>query len=204
MREHPKLFKGNMVRAILDGSKTQTRLPVTFHNSITGVGLPKKAWHNLRFKEAWIDGEYLHVPFEDVVCRVYPRYEVGDHLWLRETFRPTERGIEDPPGYEDGIEYRADMVFIAKADSTLKDDFTYRWRPSIHMPRWASRINLEVTRRWPERVKEISYRDAKAEGLKILQGGIISEFAVLWDSIYGKGAWLQNGYVWVYQFKVIT
>ena len=216
MREHPKLFKGNMVRAILEGHKTQTRLPVTFHNSITGVGLPRKHWGRLRFRGAWVDGEYLHVPFEDVVYRVYPRYEVGDHLWVRETW-----GVGTRPcpfeGWVDGIEYRADEAYISDErdslhlydadppDNICLDDYSGKgWRPSIHMFRWASRINLEVIRRWPEKVQDISKSSCEAEGLKLLQGGIRSEFATLWDSCYGKGAWSQNGYVWAYEFKVLN
>ena len=202
MKEHPKLFIGEMVRAIRDGSKTQTRLPVTFHNSVTGVGLPRKHWDRLVFNEAWIDTEYLHVPVKDVgdgyhsggvVYRVYPRYDVGDHLWVREThFKSLKTGLVY---YKEGM-----MSYEFEVHGPLK------WTPSMHMKREHSRINLEVTRRWPERVQGISGMDAVAEGCEQQFGGYkkaCQEFAILWDSCYGQGAWKQNGYVWAYEFKVI-
>ncbi len=110
-------------------------------------------------------------------------YQIGQTLWVRESFNYDE----------DTIYYKADGNHPSK----------YKWKPSIFMPRWASRITLEVTDIKVERLQEISEEDAQKEGLKLLQGGIVSEFAVLWDSINGKKyPWVSNPWVWVIGFKI--
>jgi hypothetical protein len=116
----------------------------------------------------------------------------GDRLWVRETFsaRRTING-----------KIHNDMPVIYRADGGLADA-SCGWRPSIFMPRWASRITLEITDVRVERLQEITEEDCISEGLKLLQGGIRSEFAVLWDSINGKTyPWASNPWVFVIAFR---
>ena len=223
MKYHPKLFKAEMVRAILEGRKTQTRLPVTFHNCITVPHVQRDRWPCLQFDKATVsDGACLKTPIlgnnfapiknPEIIISVYPRYKVGDHLYVRETWT---NKFEDNDLLNQWVAYKADgamrfyydEVFDNKTDALIQN-LTGLWRPSIHMPRWASRINLEVTRRWPERVQEITDNACFKEGVKVdgthANGRIFTardHFWGLWDSCYGQGAWKQNGYVWAYEFK---
>jgi hypothetical protein len=202
MKERPILFNADMVRAIIDGRKTQTRrvykgIPPTFYPSASGGcwGIPV--------------GERKKSPFGTV----------GDRLWVRETFRPVS---ESDTGFT-GIEFRAGGMPDDDTQAGLLHDGTDRWRPSIHMPRWASRIDLEITAVRVERVQEITEEDAKAEGVTCPYRGekcggyhpgmaTVTEppecvcidgykplFKDLWDSIYGN--WDENPFVWVYEFR---
>lgn len=132
----------------------------------------------------------------------------GDHLWARETFSPTDF-VEKHPNAKRGFSYRADWNI---EDEAVKE---FNWRPSIHMPRWASRITLEVMEVRVQRLQEISEEDAIAEGVKPIAGerwiGVENKwgtakmaFRELWDSIYGvKHPWASNPWTWIYSFKRI-
>lgn len=182
MKERPILFSASMVRALLEGRKTQTRRVVARANSyVNGVKATAKVsgWADLDLLRAWVDpgpspagnpGPYLKAPLRDDaderVYRVYPQWQVGDRLWVRETWGmsytdlvPTDRpfivggtwGSPSRPG-------RPPCV-VFKADGDMPDDSpleTARWSPSIHMPRWASRITLEITGIRVERLNSIS------------------------------------------------
>jgi len=116
----------------------------------------------------------------------------GDRLWVRETWQP---------GPDDCVYYRAD-----------NDPNENQWKPSIHMPRWASRITLEVVSVRVERVQDIGHIGAKAEGVEICDydGRLlpwqrqIGNFQKLWDSINGKGSWGSNPWVWVVEFRRVN
>ena len=134
------------------------------------------------------------------ILRSCPYGQPGDRLWVRETFGHFERNENFAPGCE--VFYRADGESLAVEP----------WRPSIHMPRWASRITLEITGVRVERLQKIDIADAQAEGVSdtgafILdgegneQGGPIAEYAVLWEQINGPGSWDANPWVWVLDFK---
>ena len=172
MKEHPILFSTEMVKAILDGSKTQTRRVIK-----------PQPWD--------MDKAYFKVFRKDFGERVCP-YEIGDHLWVRETWWPSQVDLR-------GVYYKADGVQCKK------------WRPSIFMPRWVSRITLEVTGLKVERIQEITEEDAKAEGVPIIHTEIedISwyrpSFATLWDSLNAKRvySWESNPWVQVITFKCI-
>lgn len=196
MRERPILFSGPMVRAILDGKKTMTRRVIK----------PQP--------EMELDGEILPdgtggYGWEPVLppWSKWP-YQVGDRLWVRETWQI----IDGCDGPEDNPVYRAD------GELSYTDDEPFRWRPSIFMPRWASRIALEITAVRVERLQEITEEDARAEG--IIDGGCLNcgehepcgcnnpqpdardSFVWLWDSINGKTCpWSSNPWVWVISFK---
>lgn len=227
VKEHPILFKDEMVRAILDGRKTQTRRIISKRNSDHG-GL----WDRLEFDEAKlpqgampiiVDNGYLHVPFrphpEDcqdgewwMRTRVYPTWEVGDRLWVRETW-----------GYFGGDEYLYQRcqgaVGYRATHLPLSPVHGGKWRPSIVMPRWACRIILEVTEVRVQRLNEITNEDAIAEGIEPIPGkpGLwrrydkicnqtsqpIKSFKNLWDSINAARGfgYFDKPWVWAISFK---
>jgi hypothetical protein len=183
--ERPILFSGPMVRAILDGQKTQTRRIIKT--------LPGEEFCALNARSSAVF---------TVDQRTYrevrnPYGDEGDLLWVRETFLvvdPMTRYFQDAPK----IVYRAD-------DWDIKPD---KWTPSIFMPRKLSRITLRITGLRVERLQCITEAGAKAEGVKPLEcfttnplGGYYG-FSYLWDKINGKVApWNSNPWVWVVSFK---
>ncbi|MCS4496240.1 morphogenetic protein [Pantoea sp. B623] len=182
MKECPILLNAEMVRAVLDGGKTQTRriLKVQPHAGVRNSVFVKSGYEDGHGKE--------------LVC---PFGAVGDRLWVRETWA---RYNIDQDTHD--IAYRA----------TTPDDWPKegRWRPSIHMPRWASRITLEITGVRVERLQDITNQDAMAEGIGHLYAYDESQptpkdatrrFAELWQSIYGADSWQANPWVWVIEFK---
>lgn len=189
MKERPILFSAPMVRALLDGAKTQTRRVV----KATGRALrhgggdptPRPASGRLIYRDngAWDDSPLVTVPI--AAC---PYGQPGDRLWVRETWGPCDGGFC----------YRADEP----SGSTAKPD-DGRWHPSIHMFRVASRITLEISDVRVQRLQDISGSDAVAEGVyaRLPDNGIAQcEFADLWRSINGADSWAANPWVWVVSF----
>lgn len=218
--EHPLLFSAPMVQAILDGVKTQTRRWVTPRTSlVNGVSPCMKsdpdiisAWPNLDFGKAWVDkgpspagnpGPYLKVPGgDDSVQRVYSRIQPGDQLWVRETWCTPD---PDPKV----VVYRADMTSEQmreeRAIRRICSSSCAPWRPSIHMPRWASRLTLEVTEVRVQRLQDISAHDALCAGVGT--PCILDNFQRLWDAIYGERpgcSWADNPWVWAISFRRVT
>ncbi|HIH5645519.1 TPA: hypothetical protein ACYSHR_002307 [Serratia marcescens] len=198
MKERPVIFNSEMVRAILDGRKTQTRRTIANVGSDNCIPLQKPTKTK--------DGIYTHVmdaPGHDL-C---PFGRVGDRLWVREAYQgplfnfdQMETYLEDTSKFErpEFCEYRADGGKTPEyydADDNLR----YGWKPSIHMPRWASRITLEITGVRVERLQDISEADAIAEGGT--QHFNINWFGPLWASIYGVDSWNANPWVWVIAFR---
>lgn len=206
MKERGMIFNGEMTRAILDGRKTQTRRPVKFpvHDKNLGCEL---AGNELAGELS--AGNYLNSAFG----------KPGDRIWVRETFCPVD---DTQYGGEKWVDYRATPKFEASHpagwDSAPNDAEALKWRPSIHMPRWASRILLEITDVRVERLNTISEKDAAAEGVPPA-GSLLPDypgtfltpkgdfapakvaFQRLWESIYGEESWKANGWVWVIEFK---
>ncbi len=163
--EHPALFNDDMVRAILSGMKTQTRRPI---KTQPGNGISSLFVDDTEVGPRW---QYqVPVEAEGVVFNETrqlgrcPFGVPGDTLWVREAWRPCYSS--GPLNWH--VLYRADGVRIHREEREA--DLKYmrsgdHWRPSIHMPRWASRINLPVTRVWVERIQDITDEDAAAEGL---------------------------------------
>ena len=204
MRERPILFSSPMVRAILSGRKTQTR------RVVKGQALD---WLNDGFTPGFV---------ADYQNRLCPYGQPGDRLWVREAF-----GI----GYDDGngglsaipwtgSDPQRDGTVVYRADFNEEPDEPRRpWKPSIHMPRWASRILLEVTGVRVERLQDISEEDAAAEGIHFdrtvpfngpwfiepsdPQGYLLASscYEALWDQINGPGSWDANPWVWGVEFK---
>lgn len=136
-----------------------------------------------------------------------PRWKVSDHLWVRETWKPTGLFWAAP-----NMETKACDRFAYSADQNQLDrDKQIKWRPSIFMPRWASRITLEVEAIRSERLQEITENDAEAEGIQFMREipdadetlTAIQLYDILWESINGKSSWNQNLIVHVTSFKII-
>lgn len=205
MRERPILFSATMVRAILDDSKTQTRRvvkpqpPAKYRhlwpefNSRGTVGPIGWFWS----KETSGSGAEQQDLLGINPC---PYGNVGDRLWVRETWLPFDRDHR-PPDYT----YRAD---ITPEGDDIRVEYircgrNYLWRPSIHMPRAASRITLEITGVRVERLQDISEADAMAEGVPFSLMGSTHRigFENLWQSINGPESWSANPWVWVIEFR---
>lgn len=186
MKERPVIFNGEMVRAILDGRKTQTRRAISDRQlHLIDVASQVGECYPL---ESGID----HANSQSYYREHCPFGQVGDRLWVRETWA---RYNIDQDAHD--MAYRA----------TTPDDWPKegRWRPSIHMPRWASRITLEITAVRVERLNDISDGDAMREGCSaadMKSGDCVADvFARLWASIYGTENWIANPWVWVIEFR---
>lgn len=204
MKDHPMLFSGPLVRAILEGRKTQSRRLVTKATAFTGTGI---RWDACDLSKAWVDpglgaGAYLKAPATgdgfEIVDRIHCRVEIGDRIWCRETWHTDEVDLDFARSQHEDVVSLSPIYYRATAEPDAPDA-GWIWRPSIHMPRWASRITLDVTDVRVERVQGISEEDARAEGTTGRD-----EFQEIWDSIYTKPGqrWGDNPWVWVYEFKV--
>ncbi len=245
MKERPILFSAPMVRAILDGSKTQTRRickPAEAHALSYVAGIQDPSYIGQRPLEitsfSWFGDEEGDVQFR---C---PYGKPGDRLWVRETWSLDMLGAYGTSkGYDSTYEvaYRADdaereiRVLPGEPDPYVKmyDSQRGDWRPSIHLPRWASRIQLEITGVRVERLMNLSEVDALAEGITAVRtpawdavhfpewlrqfddacaagekppiGPLPSQaFGKLWEEINGSGSWAKNPWVWVAEFKRVT
>lgn len=207
IKERPILFSAPMVRAILDGRKTVTRRvckpqPSANAHTTCASGNPMGAW--------WETGKDINR------C---PHGQPGDRLWVRETWycdhfevmrgpylKPDDLDIGE--ALDDGtLVYAADGLTPYEADQPI-------WKPSIHMPRWACRILLEITAVRVERLQDISRADIRAEGLQCppeLASDDVSPnyrdwypaaWRELWESTGGD--WNANPWVWVVEFKRVT
>lgn len=227
MTERGMIFNAEMVRALLDGRKTQTRRPVKFpvHDKNLGCEL---AGNELAGELS--AGNYLNSAFG----------KPGDRIWVRETFQGPlfdydlmDSYCKDPTPFEkpEFCVYKADGV-PAPEFYDADDELHCCWRPSIHMPRWASRILLEITNVRVERLNAISEEDAQSEGVhtEVCDQTVVarnyaasdeffqfwsedmphyvemnqlyqSSFRSLWESIYGEEGWKANPWVWVISFK---
>lgn len=187
-----------MVRAILDGTKTQTRRVVK--------GAPMQWLVRDKFAPEFVADPGNHL------C---PYGQPGDRLWVRETFADLRgTGIEHRPDTSGPLKrfaFAADHPPGSHGDEARKE-FGVKWKPSIHMPRAASRITLEITGVRVERLQDISEEDALAEGCTstaiVHEDGedytghyASEEYQDLWESINGPGSWDANPWVWVVEFK---
>lgn len=192
MKERGMIFNGEMVRAILDGRKTQTRRIVKPQPELTkGSGF---SWNGALYG-AGSDDRETNRNFAHVKC---PHGKPGDRIWVRETWAEAGAGAPDLKlycaNYPEHIPSHYENV--PKAEDV-------RWTPSIHMPRWACRILLEITNVRVERLRSMSQDDARAEGVIAASGPMEAglAFRELWDSIYGEDSWRDNPWVWVIEFK---
>ena len=217
IRERPILFNGPMVRAILEGRKSMTRRVVKpVPSDVWGHGVVTDT-RSTKFGKFCVHmrGEFCGDVHVD--C---PYGTPGDRLWVRETFRIESVGTHVPVKipYEDvGIVYAADgeKRNIHREYPSALSSACHNNKPSIFMPRWASRITLEVTGVRVERLLEISEQDAIAEGVQwpkyddfepvtidgVTSGPARIAFKELWSNINGAASWYSNPWVWVVEFR---
>lgn len=198
MKERPIIFNDEMVRAILDGRKTQTRriMKAQPRNAIAvddcGFGEFVPVYEE--------DGRPHGIRGPETMACEYGK--PGHRLWVRETFVLTQH---NKPVYCADCR-DADGYFWSEAAA---DRSAVKWKSARHMPRWASRITLEITGVRVERLNDLSEEDAIAEGVERPQEGtpICNAslwFRVLWESIFGQGSWGANPWVWVIEFRRVS
>jgi len=189
MKERPILFSGAMVRAILAGTKTQTRRVI-----------------NPQPEYVQADGRLLKLEeinaalWPTAIARLIPSCPhgaPGDSLWVRESLHCAHATNE--------------ALYTADNADVMRDGVEARWEwqratlPSIHMPRWACRLELKIAAVRVERVQDISDADARAEGVAKSEGVYRDHFSFLWDSINAKRGvgWDVNPWVWVIEFTKV-
>lgn len=237
MKETPIIFNMDMVRAILDGRKTQTRGVVKGYKPSWFDIVESKTDNSVKFIKSFNFGGH-HAGLSVTKWIKCPYGKVGDRLWVRETWAD----VNTPDG--PAICYRADGSYQHWRDFSTVFDKDYgagpsmnyeaypgdyvmwwedllngepdhRWKPSIHMPKWACRTWLEITNIRVERLQDINYAEVIAEGFHWLltdeqqtdaehRFNGIKAYSRLWDSIYGKKyPWEDSPWVWVIEFKRI-
>lgn len=245
MKEKPILFSAPMVRAILEGRKTQTRRVVRKQfapdaDPAEVSATSPEGWQISGHAGLWWDDAGACID-DAIRC---PYGQPGDRLWVRETWRYTASTLEESRAITEDItsgiavDWRATYIDrcmkelgFSREEAEMADDFK-TWRPSIHMPRWASRILLEVTGVRVERLNDISDVDSLSEGITSVRSNEFDvehfkdwkerfdtavasgekppvgpspkeSFKALWESINGSGSWEANQFVWVISFKRI-
>ena len=237
-KERPILFKGAMVRAIMDGSKTQTRRILKLP-PLQPWQSGSKGWRFIECDHSIEDYDNFVAGFSDGRGTIFnikclygkPAFldRAADRLWVRETWASAQHAIvayradgECGSWMHDGgggrvwerhggilgsgtpdrpEQWRGQMFGLSK--------FGGKWRPSIFMPRWASRISLEITAIRVERLQDISGPDCWAEGIAHAgwdperYGSVVECYRDLWQSIHGPGSWDANPWLWVIQFQRI-
>ena len=202
MTDRPIIFSAPMIRALLDGRKTQTRRIVRLPNWAAEIN------------EIGDDGYTLWCVSRESgsIVPALPQYLPHDRLWVREAWSGVHRLAHVKPSNR--------ITFMEEDGPVLHDEIWYwadgspeygDWekpRPSTHMPRWASRLTLVVTDVRVERLQDISEADARAEGVSGSAGGtwgcegLIEDYSDLWNSIYGPDAWDANPWVAALTFDV--
>ena len=186
MKERPILMSAPMVCALIEGRKTQTRRVVALRE-FGPSDTPGYHWHFRDRRGLWNDIS------TERLLELCPYGVPGDRLWVRETWHHEDASCFDPKcGQPTHIFYRVTEPYPE----------SIRWRPSIFMPRWASRITLEITDIRVQRVQEISPDDIVAEGIpKHLNAD--TEYIRLWDFLNAKRGlgWDKNPWVWAIAFR---
>jgi hypothetical protein len=188
----PILFSLGMVQAILDDQRTQTRRVIRPEP----LGVPASG-----IRCGWLDdGVQWGFRGEDREW-VSPYGSAGDSLWVRETWQQTRQRKSDGERFclRHPGEGLGDLHYAADGEP----DEPPRWRPSIHMPRWASRITLTVTEVRAERLHAITVEDCRAEGILLDRKHARGLFQSLWECINARRGygWTVNPWVWVVTFR---
>ena len=216
LSDKPVVLSDQMVRAVLDGRKTQLRQalkpqPPDGYVFAEWVYMPDLMF--ARFEN--------HDPPDGMWTKRCPHY--GRRLWIREAWLPLDdvhrQKFSEPlgapldygpkfPPTRNGFAYRA--TTDGDGDK-IRKEYGYKWRPAITMPRWASRITLQISNIRMERVQDITEEDARAEGCWIDEAthgpcddSAIDVYRDLWDKTNGSGSWARNPWVWVYVFQRLS
>jgi hypothetical protein len=213
MKERPILFSTPMVRAILDGRKDLTRRIIRFPEDFTCEAVYDNSPFGLKYTSELGGG---------TVQRLACKYgEIGDRLWVKETFTKLV-----PEHFIDKhFVYKADMCYSSERirQNYIEVGYPYKWKPSIFMPRLASRITLEITNIKVERLRDITEENAIREGIEIIHmaepsvpvyrnyllkeklgtTNPVKSFRTLWDKVNGADSWNSEPWVWVIEFKVL-
>jgi hypothetical protein len=212
MRERPILFSGSMIRALLAGRKTVTRRVVKPQPAYE-ASRDLWTWQNAKALASWSgSGAPVACALHHGLLPHCPYGLPGDRLWVRETWAPVDfladgYELEDP----NCVGYRADLVARRHyaSGSCALNAFGWnwakvKWHPSIFMPRWASRLTLEILSVRVERLQDISEEDAIAEGVVYRRGVSAThrhEFQRLWEHINGADSWQSNPWCWAISFR---
>ena len=224
MKNIPILLNSEMVNAILQGKKTQTRRKVKMPSQYEHIGYAYTN-HSLDHIKVVVMEEDDTEDGEEIYIIIEPKAKKGDVFWVRETWATQSKYDSKKPSQ---LPSQGTPIYYLANESLNKEFFVPelgKIRPSIFMPKWGCRLFLEVTDVRLERLDGISQEDAKGEGIKSRHlnkgsGKIfkryfnyftndytclssILSFKTLWQSIYGEGSWAENPYVWVYEFKII-
>lgn len=229
MKERPILFSGPMVKAILEGRKTQTRRVVNSAHALGDLD-PYFGGGTCEDCDACF---YTPEKTGTRICLACPYGQPGDRLWVRETFfveLPSDQAfeVEGLPLSHWKPRQIEEALYHYRATPDVRNPNDWVWRPSIYMPRWASRLTLEIVSVRVERLQDISEEDAIAEGGVYTDTGnnrwgqrangwshrgnttadtclLTAKFSFwnLWDSINGPGSWDANPWVWVVEFKQV-
>lgn len=213
MKYSPILFSTPMVQAILNGSKTQTR------RVVKGLDNLKEPFFQSLVQHAYGKITFASLHSDEVVEPKCPYGQIGDVLWVRETFH--------------NCSFENDKCFLYKSDFDKNAADLVKWKPGIHMPKDACRLFLKIKDVRVERLQDISEEDAKKEGVETKPYGsypffctidylssqhsngfrpgfcadtgkqFISSFTSLWRKIYGRDYWEANPWVWVIEFERI-
>lgn len=207
MKERSILFSTPMVRAILEGRKSQTRRIIKPQPESI-----KKVPHYIELEDSWDKLSFTYPDGESEL--VNPKYDIGDILWVRETWNEDWFTVDHT--------VKEDHIYRYKADGY--GERKMKWKPSIFMPKEACRIKLLVEDVRVQRIQEISEEDCIAEGIENTGEKVIGypfgvtfnysngihnyttpkeAYQALWESINGTGSWDKNPWVWVIEFKRI-
>lgn len=220
MTERPILFSGSMVRAILSGAKSQTRRAIKLPHMN-----PLGQWEATTFggPDGGRTRDGKTVPLRTAIWHtrtgdgIAARWALGDRLWVREAWRTSKVADELKPSLLVGGGY-SPVWYEAQAEVPFHPSEFGKLRPSMFMPRWASRITLEITGVRVDRLQDISEADAIAEGIRETDDGYYSlynqrdtdstyspraSYRALWESINGPNSWDANPWVWAIEFKRI-
>lgn len=242
MKEKSIIFNAEMVRAILDGRKTQTRREL---KPQPAEGFYPRRRRNKAGNDVWMEFKDVHGSdkiwgggIDRWKC---PYGQIGDKLWVRETWCLMRESSDYETGneyyyfdWDESVELAKDCLNLDPRASSCKSVVCYpadgedknpsemfdcvgfsgkvlskkevRWRLPVHMPRWVSRITLEITNIRVEKLCEIDIDGIKAEGLPNEYDAVSPAgwFANLWGSINGEGSWGKNPWVWVIEFKKVA
>jgi hypothetical protein len=212
MIEKPMLFSSPMVKAILAGTKTQTRRVINDANSKCTAKISELDF-NTFIEDSLFEPYYLKIArtSDETTHRLFPRKQIGDLVWVRETvsyFRQAGGSLQ-----REKTKY--------KADEKWDGNELIKWTPSIHMPKDAARIWLQITDLRVERLRHITEKDSIKEGVSRYPKSPIYgyknyldndgfcltakvSFQTLWEKINGKESWDENPWVWKIEFKVVS